>query len=111
MGIAVPFPETLPAGYEWLDEEPTFDPAWHLQLESPVEIVMLADLGYSEHEIATKATPVAVSSPFRRPSHCWLRLHLEISLTSGTGELARPQVGFADQDSFQVLPFRRMAAD
>ena len=65
MGIAVPFPETLPTGYEWLDDEPMFDPERHLQLEAPAEILMLADLGYTEDEIATKATPVAVSSPFR----------------------------------------------
>ena len=65
MGIAVQFPETLPTGYEWLDDEPMFDPERHLQLEAPAEILMLADLGYTEDEIATKATPVAVSSPFR----------------------------------------------
>lgn len=65
MGIAVPFPTTSPIGYEWLDDEPTFDPAVHLQLEAPNDIVMLADLGYTAAEIATKATPVAASSPFR----------------------------------------------
>jgi len=65
MGIAVPFPETLPVGYEWFDDEPEFDPARHLQLEDPTEIVMLADLGYRAEEIATKATAVAASSPFR----------------------------------------------
>ena len=65
MGIAVPFPETLPAGYDWFDDEPVFDPARHLQLEDPTEILMLADLGYRAEEIAAKATPVAASSPFR----------------------------------------------
>jgi hypothetical protein len=65
MGVAVPFPETQPAGYEWFDGEPVFDPDRHLQLEEPNELVMLADLGYSQDEIATKATPVAGSSPFR----------------------------------------------
>ena len=65
MGIAVPFPDTQPPGYEWLDDEPLFDPERHLQLESPAEIVLLADLGYDAAEIATKATPVAASSPFR----------------------------------------------
>lgn len=65
MTHAVPFPQTLPDGYEWLDNEPTFDPARHLQLEAPANIVMLDDLGYHEAEITTKATPVAVSSPFR----------------------------------------------
>ena len=65
MGIAVPFPDTQPPGYEWFADEPVFDPARHLQLEAPTDIVLLADLGYSEEEIATKATPVAASSPFR----------------------------------------------
>lgn len=65
MGIAVPFPTTVPVGYEWLDDEPTFDPTFHLQLETPTDIVMLTDLGYGADEIATKATPVAASSPFR----------------------------------------------
>ncbi len=65
MGTAVPFPQTQPRGYEWLDGEPAFDAERHLQLEEPVEVVMLADLGYDAAEIATKATPVALSSPFR----------------------------------------------
>ena len=65
MGVAVPFPETQPAGYEWFDGEAAFDPGRHLQLEEPREVVMLADLGYDQAEIDTKATPVAASSPFR----------------------------------------------
>lgn len=65
MGVAVPFPAEQPAGYEWLDDEPVFDPGRHLQLEAPAETIMLADLGYGEEEIATKATAVAASAPFR----------------------------------------------
>ena len=65
MGVAVPFPDTQPAGYEWFDGEAVFDPDRHLRLEEPDEIVMLADLGYAKAEIETKATPVAASSPFR----------------------------------------------
>ena len=65
MGVAVPFPETLPAVYEWFDGEPEFDPELHLQLDEPHEIAMLSDLGYGPDEIAAKATPVAASSPFR----------------------------------------------
>ncbi|NNE96704.1 MAG: hypothetical protein HKN24_11820 [Acidimicrobiales bacterium] len=65
MGVAIPFPTDQPPGYEWLDDEPTFDPKIHLQLEAPTEVVMLADLGYSPAEINSKATPVAASSPFR----------------------------------------------
>ena len=63
--MAVPFPETQPAGYEWFDGEAAFDPQRHLQLEEPEEVVMLADFGYDHAEIDTKATPVAASSPFR----------------------------------------------
>ena len=65
MSIAIPFPSVQPAGYEWFGDEPEFEPARHLALETPNEIVMLADLGYDEAEIATKATSVACSSPFR----------------------------------------------
>ena len=35
MSIAVPFPEELPEGYQWLSDEPPFDPERHLSLESP----------------------------------------------------------------------------
>ena len=65
MGVAVPFPETQPAGYEWLGNEPAFDPERHLQLGEPADVVMLGDLGYDPTEIDSKATPVAASSPFR----------------------------------------------
>jgi len=65
MALVVPFPATQPPGYEWFDDEPTFDAARHLQLEMPTERVMLAELGYSADKICTKATDFAVSSPFR----------------------------------------------
>lgn len=64
-GIAVPFPAELPAGYEWFDDEPMFDPERHLQLEQPAEIITLADLGYRADEIAGKATTIGATSPFR----------------------------------------------
>lgn len=65
MGVAVPFPADLPSGYQWLEDEPAFDPAVHLQLEPPSEVIMLADLGYQADEVVGKATPVAASGPFR----------------------------------------------
>lgn len=65
MGVAIPFPAQLPTGYEWFDDEVSFDPALHLALEEPTSILTLADLGYEADEIATKATGVAASSPFR----------------------------------------------
>lgn len=65
MNVAVPFPEELPDGYEWLPEEVPFSPADHLALEPPGTVTLLAELGYDESEIEPTATPVAVSSPFR----------------------------------------------
>ncbi len=61
----LPFPEDRPPGYEWFDDEPAFDPDRHLDLRPPTEVVLLADLGYDESDIAPTATPVAFSSPFR----------------------------------------------
>ena len=46
MTVAVQFPTELPEGYEWFEDEPTFHPALHLQLEQPTDLVMLEDLGY-----------------------------------------------------------------
>ncbi|MEM9748815.1 MAG: hypothetical protein AAF945_19140 [Actinomycetota bacterium] len=65
MGHAVDFPSTSPAGFEWLDDEPAFDPDRHLQLEAPSSVVTLAELGYAADEAAGTATPFAASAPFR----------------------------------------------
>ena len=65
MSIAVPFPEALPEGYQWLGGEPPFDPERHLSLESPSQTLSLEDLGYSREEIQDKATTFGVSEPFR----------------------------------------------
>ena len=62
---AIPFPDKLPAGYEWFDDEPEFNPALHLALEKPDEIRYLSEFGYSDEEVQSVASPVAVSSPFR----------------------------------------------
>ena len=75
----MPFPTAQPAGYDWFDDEPAFDPARHLQLEEPHGVVMLADLGYDHAEIATKATPVAASSPFRILSDEGAAVMLEVA--------------------------------
>ena len=77
--MAVPFPSTQPVGYEWFDGEPAFDPERHLQLEEPDEVVMLAELGYERDEIATKATAVAASSPFRMLSDEGAAVMLEVA--------------------------------
>ncbi|MGI9331603.1 MAG: hypothetical protein ACR2RL_00420 [Gammaproteobacteria bacterium] len=79
MGITVPFPDVLPAGYEWFNDEPTFNPERHLDLEEPGNIVMLSDLGYGEEEIVNKATPVAASTPFRMLSHEGVQIMLSVA--------------------------------
>ncbi|MEM7093062.1 MAG: hypothetical protein AAF567_08665 [Actinomycetota bacterium] len=79
MAIALPFPDVVPPGYESISSEPVFDPERHLQLEEPSEILLLADLGYSSDEIATKATPVAASSPFRLLSDEGAQVMLDIA--------------------------------
>ncbi len=61
----LPFPAVQPPGYAWLGDEPAFDPERDLALTEPDEVILLRDLGYADDEIATKATPVAISSPFR----------------------------------------------
>ena len=65
MTLALPFPGKLPAGYNWLTDEPTFDPERHLALEVPARITSLTDLGYAVSEVSNKATAIAASTPFR----------------------------------------------
>ena len=65
MSIAIPFPEELPEGYQWMGEEPHFDPTKHLALEPPKQMLSLEDLGYAPDEIRDKATTFGVSEPFR----------------------------------------------
>lgn len=79
MSLAVAFPDKLPPGYEWLDDEPRFDPQRHLQLEAPAEVVMLTDLGYTEDQIEGKATEVAATSPFRMLSDEGVAIMAEVS--------------------------------
>ena len=62
---AVAFPAQQPPGYEWLPDEPAFDPSVHLALEAPTSSITLHDLGYDDETIAPTATPFAASSPFR----------------------------------------------
>ena len=85
MNVAVPFPEERPPGYEWLLDEVPFNPAEHLALEPPSEVIDLTELGYDEVEIEPTATPVAVSSPFRVLSKAGAEIMLE------TARRLRPQ--------------------
>ena len=65
MTVAVPFPTAPPPGYEWLADEPTFDPDRHLALGPLPATRTLAEFGYEQAEIEPTATPIAVSDPFR----------------------------------------------
>jgi len=77
MSIAIPFPEKLPEGYQWLNQEPIFDPLKHLALELPRQMFSLEDLGYTHEEIQDKATKFGISEPFRILSEEGSRILLE----------------------------------
>lgn len=59
------FPSAAPNGFPQLENEPAFDPARHLQVEAPDEVLSLHDLGYTDAEIAECPTDFAVTSIFR----------------------------------------------
>ena len=80
MSIAISFPEELPEGYQWLDEETPFDSAKHLALEFPRKMLSLEDLGYAKEEIRDKATTFGVSEPFRILSEEGSEIMLETAL-------------------------------
>lgn len=81
MTTAVEFPESQPKGFTWLDDEPAFDPATHLQLEMPDEVLKLVDFGYSSDEIAGLPTDVACSTPFRLLSPAGAEIMLQTART------------------------------
>jgi len=61
----LPFPDTLPKGYAYLLDEPTFDPARHLALEAPAQVWGLEALGYDEDRILAAPSKVGFTAPFR----------------------------------------------
>ena len=58
-------PETLPPGFSFIENEPVFDPARHLALEAPEQIMTLEDFGYSAKAAAQFASPIAATSSVR----------------------------------------------
>jgi len=76
---AIPFPVQQPPGYNWLEDEPEFEPSLHLDLQMPTSVVRLSDLGYSETEIASKASTVAATSAFRILSDEGSRVMLDVA--------------------------------
>jgi len=59
------FPFDKPDVYSVLKEEPTYDPAIHLDLEKPSNIELMDEFGYSQEDIDASPSPMAVAGPFR----------------------------------------------
>jgi hypothetical protein len=59
------FPKKSLKGYQYLDNEPTYNPTIHLALEYPKDSLSLQDLGYSEEEIANCPSSFGVSGVAR----------------------------------------------
>ena len=57
--------ERRPEGFKALTKEPKFNPAHHLALEKPAEILTLTDFGYTPDDIAQCPCDFAVTSVFR----------------------------------------------
>ncbi len=65
LNTPINFPNTLPDGYHYIDNEPTYDPNIHLALEFPKDSHTLHDLGYSQEEIDKCPTDYGVSGVTR----------------------------------------------
>lgn len=75
----IEFPKTLPEGFEWLNDEPVFDPVVHLQLEPSQHKWRLDEFGYSESEVAECPSNIAAAGPFRVLSNDGAAIMLESS--------------------------------
>lgn len=58
------FPDLQP-DFEKIKDDPVFDPAIHLALETPEQILTLNDLGYGDETAKTTPTEIAATSCFR----------------------------------------------
>ena len=65
LNTPINFPNTLPDGYHYIDNEPTYDSNIHLALEFPKDSHNLYDLGYSQEEIDKCPTDYGVSGVTR----------------------------------------------
>ena len=52
LNTPISFPNTLPEGYYYLEDEPTYDSNIHLELELPKKSLSLADLGYTKDAVS-----------------------------------------------------------
>ena len=101
----LPFPATAPEGFERLDNEPEFDPAKHLQIEMPSDVLSLADLGYGAAEIAECPADFGVTSIFRILSDEGIAAMLETArrleaYTTSNARIARTVRGGAYRSKF-----------
>jgi hypothetical protein len=75
------FPNSLPAGYQEFDNEPSYDAEKHLALEFPQQTWMLEDFGYNQETIARCASSVAVTAPFRLLSDEGLKALYQVAIS------------------------------
>ena len=62
LNTPISFPNTLPEGYYYLEDEPAYDSNIHLELELPKKSLSLSDLGYTKDEIEKCPTNFGVSA-------------------------------------------------
>ena len=65
LNTPINFPNTLPDGYHYIENEPTYDSNIHLALEFPKDSHTLHELGYSQEEIDKCPTDYGVSGVTR----------------------------------------------
>ena len=61
----ITFPKNLPEGYQYLEDEPVYDPKKQRALEDTKDSISLHDLGYSAEEISKCPTDFAISGVAR----------------------------------------------
>ena len=52
LNTPINFPNTLPEGYHYIEDEPTYDPNIHLELEFPKESFPSTKFGLTKMEIS-----------------------------------------------------------
>jgi len=58
-------PIRQPPGFKWIEDDPTFDPKIHLQLEKPEKIWSMVDFGYDKKQLKFFHFPLAITCAFR----------------------------------------------
>lgn len=99
------FPSSQPDGFPLLENEPKFDPAKHLQIEMPDEIISLKEFGYSDEEIAQCPCDFGITNVFRILSDEGAQCMLEVArllepYVKSNARIARNVRGGAYQSKF-----------